>query len=387
VTSEAIPNGGKLFGIQMLRGLAAVSVVLHHTLEESRGAAVGLRSPDWLTTAGAAGVDVFFVISGFVMLHGSFPIGRGAIDAGRFLFRRAARIYPLYWLCCLAVIAICAVGFLTSKVISADVILKSLLLIVTPDTLVGVSWTLSYEIYFYLIFALTLPLRSREASVAICAAVIIGVTAAARFLPAGYASDFFADPIAVEFCLGLVLALGFARCGDRMSFAPYWSLLGVAAIAVAPLFVFHPDTGGLPGFLRVIVWGLPACLIVSSFLVIRPAKSVGARFGFLLGEASYALYLTHSFVMIAYAKLLNSTVLGEYTQIAVIPFVIAVCIAVGLTTHLVVERRLLAWTRSLEWRRPTSGAVLPAGSDGRRSALSVLLRQLWGYIVSKCRGD
>jgi exopolysaccharide production protein ExoZ len=350
VTSEAIPNGGKLFGIQMLRGLAAVSVVVHHTLQESLGATVGPRSPDWLTTAGASGVDVFFVISGFVMLHASFPMGGGAIEAGRFLFRRAARIYPLYWLCCLAVIAISAVGFLSSKVISSDVIVKSLLLILTPHTLVSVSWTLSYEIYFYLIFALTLPFRSREASVAICAAVIIGVTAAAQFLPARYVNDFFADPIAVEFCFGLVLALGFARCGDRMSFAPYWSLLGFAAITVAPLFVFHADTGGLPGLPRVIVWGVPACLIVSSFLVIRSAKSIGARFSFLLGEASYALYLTHFFVMIAYAKLLNSTVLGEYTQTAVIPFVVAACIAVGLTTHLVVERRLLAWTRSLERR-------------------------------------
>jgi exopolysaccharide production protein ExoZ len=348
LTSEVIPNGGKLFGVQMLRGLAAISVVLHHALQESFGATAGLRSPDWLTTAGASGVDVFFVISGFVILYASFPAYGRPIEPGKFLFRRVARIYPLYWLCCLAVIAIAAVGLFKSKVISASVILKSLLLIVTPDTLVGVSWTLSYEVYFYLLFALTLRFRSRETSVVMTTLIIVGATSTAQFLPAGFVSEFFADPISIEFCFGMMLALGFAPNDGRTSFAPYMILLGVVVIAVVPLFVFHQTTAGLPGFLRVIVWGLPACLIMSGFLALKPANGIWTSFAILLGEASYAIYLTHFFVMVAYARLLKDTILGNYVQLAVIPLVVCISIAVGLMAHFTVERRLLGLTRNLE---------------------------------------
>lgn len=85
----------ELYGIQMLRAIAALAVVVHHTLEES-GGAIGKFSPDWLTTSGASGVDIFFVISGFIMFHVTFRDRRGPPTPGTFLFRRATRIYPFY---------------------------------------------------------------------------------------------------------------------------------------------------------------------------------------------------------------------------------------------------------------------------------------------------
>src|ERR1700753_3607011 len=132
----------------MLRGWAAIAVAFHHALEMSNGA-LHPFSPDWLTTAGAAGVDVFFVISGFIMPHVSFPIGRPPLRPAAFLGRRILRIYPFYWLCCLAMLALGLAGFLRHQDQSAQTILCSLLLFPNSHYLVGVAWTLVYEIYFY----------------------------------------------------------------------------------------------------------------------------------------------------------------------------------------------------------------------------------------------
>jgi peptidoglycan/LPS O-acetylase OafA/YrhL len=99
-------------GIQILRGIAALAVIIHHSLEESNGA-LHRFSPDWLTTSGAAVVDIFFVISGFIMLHVSFRTGRASLRPGQFLLRRITRIYPLYWLTCLGAVTIAAFGLLS----------------------------------------------------------------------------------------------------------------------------------------------------------------------------------------------------------------------------------------------------------------------------------
>ena len=100
--ASPMPSGGErleLVGIQMLRGIAASLVVFHHSLEESLASAVPPTSPDWLTTFGASGVDIFFVISGFIMVYTSFPLRRPPVRPINFVVKRASRIYPFYWFC------------------------------------------------------------------------------------------------------------------------------------------------------------------------------------------------------------------------------------------------------------------------------------------------
>jgi exopolysaccharide production protein ExoZ len=179
----------ELYGIQILRAVAAIAVVLHHALEQSNGAS-GRFSPDWLTTAGAAGVDIFFVISGFIMLHVSFLPRRPVPSAGTFLFRRATRIYPLYWLCCIAILLISAAGFLSSHRYSVSKIISSMLLL-PGETIIGVSWTLVYEMYFYFVFASTLWLRSLFATMLTTTVVIIMVLSTASMMQKNHMPEFF----------------------------------------------------------------------------------------------------------------------------------------------------------------------------------------------------
>ena len=355
----SVGGSRELFGVQILRGIAASAVVVHHTLEESLGAHVGPRSPDWLITSGASGVDIFFVISGFIMLYVSFPPARTSPAPGSFLRKRVLRIFPLYWTVCLAMLGLGAVGFMSSKSFVTDTVLKSLLLIPDSNALIGVSWTLSYEIYFYGIFASTLIFGSRATSVLATSLVIVILMTLGSLMPAGDIGRFVSNPIALEFCFGLFLAWCFEACGEFTLTGFVWYPLAFGALAAAPALIPHDTTGGLPSPVRVVAWGVPAVFVLASFLSLKESRRRGMQFAALLGDASYSIYLIHIFVMIAYAKLLKSTGLAEVSQAPVILLVIVAAVAVGLLTHLAIERPLQALVRSPASRRIDRPAALP----------------------------
>jgi peptidoglycan/LPS O-acetylase OafA/YrhL len=281
----------ELYGIQMLRALAAVAVVTHHALEISNGAA-GRFSPDWMTTFGAAGVDIFFIISGFIMLHVSFRNPACSPPPGSFLWRRATRIYPLYWLCCFAMLAASAAGFLRGQHWSWTDVATSLLLFPGDHLLINVSWTLVYELYFYLVFAVALLARSRAATAIASMTAIVVLWLTSDIMPGEALRSMLANPIPLEFCMGVCLCWGYSRreaIFKRRSVNWLLALVGSGIITAAPLFVRHPDTGGLPGLTRVLALGLPAVLVMVGALRIGAPRSRMMRIAVLLGDASYAL--------------------------------------------------------------------------------------------------
>jgi exopolysaccharide production protein ExoZ len=142
-------------GLTLLRGIAVLFLIIHHTLEASVAARIGPRSPDWLTRIGESGVDTLFTVSGFLALYASFRPQNPIPTASDFLFRRLLRIYPFYWVCLMGLIAIWFAGFLHSRDLTAGAIAKSLLLIPSQDTLIGLSWVLSYQVFFFLMFSAT----------------------------------------------------------------------------------------------------------------------------------------------------------------------------------------------------------------------------------------
>jgi exopolysaccharide production protein ExoZ len=354
--ATAIRSPQPLYGVQMLRATAALAVVIHHALENSNGSP-GRFSPDWLTTAGACGVDLFFVVSGFIMIYVSFAHSR-PLDARSFLFRRATRIYPTYWVCCLITLVISGAGFLSSHSWSFVDVLASLLLLPTDHQLISVAWTLVYEIYFYAIFAATLPLKSIGFTATAATASIVGFFLMSHALPVGRLQAFLANPIPLEFCMGLWLGFGFVARGTRSAAWPVpiaCGLVGICLLVAAPLFVPHQNTSGLSGLLRVLAWGIPAVLVLASFLGLGPPKSAAGRLLVLLGDASYALYLTHVFVMIGYGRLIKTSAIGGWDQIYVVPCVVALSAAVAALFYLRVERPTVALAKTL-FRRRSDGS-------------------------------
>lgn len=337
-----------LEGLQALRALAALMVVVHHALEESLYAHAAPAAPDWVTTAGAAGVDLFFVISGFIMLTIAFPAA-GAPDAPlRFLSKRIARIYPLYWLAAAAVLAAWSIGFYDSLALTGASIFRSLLLLPSDPLLVGVAWTLVHEVNFYVLFALTLFFRNPAVSLCGVAALLLFQALASSLLADAAARTFLSSPIVLEFCFGL--ALGLAYRAWRFSGAALQSLacLSFAALLAAPIFIAHGSTGGLDPSDRIWAWGAPALIIVAASLRWRLGASALGRFCVRLGDASYAIYLFHPFVMLAYAKALRSFgPLAEAPQLPLVALAAAASAALGLAVHVLIERRLTGAARSL----------------------------------------
>jgi exopolysaccharide production protein ExoZ len=337
-------NKTELIGIQIMRGIAASLVVLHHSLEESLASSSPPQSPDWLTTLGACGVDIFFVISGFIMLHTSFPQSKPAISPIDFFVRRLSRIYPFYWFCLLATLSLWSVGFYQKLDPNFWTNVRAFLLLPTDRPVIGVSWTLIYEMYFYCIFAVALLLKSRLASICLTSGAIILLLVSTIELIGPDA--FLGNPIVLEFCFGMVLAYAFGQ-GQIPNFVlRYGWILGALMLCLASFYVKHHTTNGLPASDRWWAWGLPAVLLVTSSLGLVASRGRFLQSLVLVGDASYAIYLTHPFVMIAYAKLLHDRPrLVELPQLPFVPLVFMIAIVGGIIAHRLVERPLIALVR------------------------------------------
>jgi len=350
----------QLSGIQMLRGIAAVSVVFLHGFH--RAFLVGVDTPNhgWLTTVGAVGVDLFFVISGFIMLYVSFREKSAPPQPGRFLLRRVARIYPFYWICCFGVVVLWMAGFYKSGGFTAGTITQSIFLLPNQHLLTTVSWTLSYEMFFYLIFAATLVFRSRVVSALLSTFVITAVIIIASFLPDGEMTRFLSNPVMLEFCFGLLLALAWSR-GVRAT-SVLWMVPGFLVIMAVPLFVADGRSWyEWPSLVRPLVWGLPAVAVLAGFLAVGPSRLPWARFCVLLGDASYAIYLTHTFIMEVYSWLLVRTAFGELPQLPVVPVVVGLAVAVGIAAHIFIEAPII--TAAGNFLRTQRGGILAGESS------------------------
>lgn len=353
-SSSAARTGRLNIGVQILRGVAATMVLVHHAIEETR-AAPAFASPDWATRLGAAGVDIFFVISGLVITLSAFRGESRATTPGRFFAMRAHRIYPFYWLCLLSVVALSASGIaFTSQRLDASRLIASALLAPHPDPIVFVAWTLVFEMYFYMTMTVTLALglSRRACAAALTGTICLALAGAAAVGGRSTAVAFLGDPIALEFCFGV----GLAVIGPRLAKAPPALLIafGLAAMALASAYAAPKGTGGLAASARFWAWGLPAAAVVLGFSRLPIGQGAGSRLARLIGDASYAIYLTHIFAMIAYAKAIK---IGVWTAPGwgAVALVSAGALAIGVAAHLLVEKPLGRLTRPLFLPAPARG--------------------------------
>lgn len=317
--------------LQVLRLVAASLVLLAHVEHE----AVGFGLPDAATALfpWRFGVDVFFVISGFVMYHNAQG-GFGRPGAAWSFFRkRLARIVPLYWLATTAMLA--ALAAAGSIVSSAEFdplhIVSSYLFLPYPgpdegaSPILSLGWTLNYEMLFYALFALALLLPKRVGPGALVALLVL-LSAIHTLIPADWVQlQFWTAPLLLEFVAGMLLAMAY-KARVRLN------LLAAAAIVAAGLILIPSDPGQ-----RWLEWGLPASLIVAAAaLAPEPGyASAAGRLMLLGGDASYALYLTHLFTLHALAIACGALGFGYPAFIAL---GIAVSLAVAIGVHLAIDR-------------------------------------------------
>lgn len=350
-----------LNGLQIMRGIAASLVLWHHCLEESKYVSYAGAPPEWLIRIGAAGVDIFFVISGFIMMYTNFANGKECLTPTQFVKRRFLRIYPLYWVCCCLVLGLRAFGLFSAAQIAPDYLLNSLLLLpLRSHLLLGPAWTLVFEIYFYLLFAVALRSRAASWTLVGTTALITLIYLAAPWAPTQELSKFLQSELPFEFCFGLVL--GYLATRDNISipriFRYAWapaSLIAIVLTSVLP----SPSTAGLATTSqRLLVWGIPASFIILAAASWRPSlRTALARAALLLGDASYAIYLTHAFAMISYAVLLRKVpFLTSLNQWPVTTAVFFAALVLGVVTHLTIEKALTRLTHRRFARQVGVGA-------------------------------
>jgi len=348
----------RLSSVQHLRGYAAMAVVVLHARLLAADVATRAGTPvsvEILPLFGAWGVDLFFVISGFVMTQvvanarasASFEAG-----AGGFLLRRIARVVPLYWVATLAMAtAIAALPASSRESALAPMhVLASLLFVPAPNwkgewlPVLVVGWTLTFEMLFYAVIAMALRWRWRMPVEGAAALLAVGALlgATGRWpMPWGVMTD----PLLLEFGLGVA-----AWWASR-----HWSpsrpvLRRCVAMAIAAVVATS-----VPGALewRVVCWGVPAAVLVCALVSHEqqaqgtPQASVTMRgldsIMLRLGDASYSIYLFHLFAVkiVARVAIAAHVAPGFAAAIALEVLVILVSAGLGVAIHRIVEAPLL----------------------------------------------
>jgi exopolysaccharide production protein ExoZ len=339
-------TAGKLMNLHLLRAIAALAVVYFHITSEA-----GLDLP---LNIGAHGVDIFFVVSGFIIAYIGPRAPRG------FLIRRLIRIVPFYWTATLVVFAAAVLMPSVFRSTQADYVqlFHSLAFLPRETAYAGMfptlilGWSLNYEMYFYVIFAAALLAAPRLAPALSCLVIVIAMAAIDLSGVSHPSVLFYARPIVFEFIFGIAVFYVYTtaeRHADRLQRQPLLRA-GLAAAAIASLLTIGIEEYfqgfGLP---RYVSAGLPASVLVLGALLLERVFGVSFRSKglFLVGESSYILYLIHPYVVYGVLR----TVLRG-THLVALPAIVGLIIALlaistvaAIAIHVWLERPCMAWLR------------------------------------------
>jgi exopolysaccharide production protein ExoZ len=340
--SYAEPRTETVVAIQYLRAVAAGLIAFQH--------AMGIPAfVHYAAHFGTVGVDLFFVISGFIMWT---TTERSRREPLRFWLARIVRILPLYWVFTTIYLAAALITPESFYVVHLEAahILKSYLFVPATHPHLGLiapvytlGWTLNYEMFFYLLFGFCLFVPWPRARFALLAAAFLLLVSAGLLVqPQGAIVRTYTDPIMLEFLAGVMLAIlspMLIRCG---------TVAGLALIAAAILWVaavygydFVPE--------RIVSHGIPAVTAVAGALMIEPAaRARPNRLWLMLGDASYSIYLAHPFAQRILLIAVNRTIgVSAIPPTLYVLTALIVGLAGGVACHFAIERPLLVAGRKL----------------------------------------
>jgi peptidoglycan/LPS O-acetylase OafA/YrhL len=340
---NSISTSSKIETLQVIRGLASIAVMLAHgssMIDEK----LDYQFLNKLPILGAAGVDFFFVLSGFIIYYTS---SSGKYNISSFLKKRFIRIYPIYWLVTLILIIQFFVSPNPEKAHKGelDVILMSFTLFPYENYILGVAWTLTYEVMFYLMFALTFFKNPKIFIYAFFSwMTLIFLAYAFDFKSDIFAINALVKPIILEFMLGCLVAYCYKKYAEIKPFK-YFFWLGLILLMILATTSFQLRTAGLEQYnddmFRVGFFGVPAAILIFGVLYI---PAVIPKLFVLFGDASYSLYLLHGSVLSVLLKIilmLNFATMFGNPAGAI--FLFAVTLFVSCLFYSLVEKNLLVF--------------------------------------------
>jgi exopolysaccharide production protein ExoZ len=364
-STDVLPPAAPQYrSLQALRALAAVLVVLHHTggpdgFEAKVGGDPRLFA--WAYPGGALGVDLFFVISGFIMLVTTDRIPRGWRSGREFLLRRISRVYPAYLVLTALVFVLYLVrpGLVNSSQETPPDVLASFLLLPQEGLpLLLVGWTLVYEMYFYLVFAASLLAPRRLLVPLLAAWGLLTVVLHGLVTPVSDPYLRLAGNLQnLEFLLGVAVAL----VVTRRPVPPAALFLVPATVLLVVVGTQLARTGRPPeGWLHLVGVGGGCALLLAGVV------SAELRNGWrtpqplvALGDASYSLYLVHVPALKAVALVAVAVLpTGRVAHVVAVAAALLLTLAGAAVYHVLVERPLSRWARrALLGRRVAARAL------------------------------
>ena len=339
----------RLDNIQALRGIAAFSVMLAHLFQIEKKYSSAALLPEAFNF-GMAGVDLFFLISGFIMIYISQKLGAGLTTARDFLFARITRIYPLYWIISIALVFL---YFIQPDMVFGNAqdpnLVKSFFL--WPDTalpLLNLGWTLIHEIGFYLTFAvlLCLPSRLRPLGLLLWGGLVgLGIWQGWNLI--GPVADLFFHPLTYEFLIGAGIGYLFLYRGKISAWACI--LLGTVSAIFAlalwngPAFqLFEND------WARVLSLSIPLGLILVGAVYFERQTKTAPHWLIKLGDWSYSLYLTHVLSLSLIGRIWDwFAPTGVVSNLIMLIVMLLFAILIASLTYKQIEQPLLKACRNL----------------------------------------
>lgn len=345
----------RLVNIQALRGLAAFGVLLSHLyiIEQK-------YSQDHILPAvlnfGMTGVDIFFIISGFIMVYVTHKWQNSAAKhVPEFIFARASRIYPLYW--CVSAALLMVYLIKPQWVFAASAgndpnIVKSFLL--WPDhaayPLLEVGWTLIHEMSFYFIFALILFAAHRLRPLLIALwAIIVVIGAQLGWGSSNAVMAILFHPLSLEFCAGAALGYALLKRESMMQGLPL--LIAAIALFICSIMYHLINQQILPGvgWARIFTFGIAASVLLLSAFAYEQRGKTAPRWSIVLGDWSYALYLTHVLTLSVMGRIWALwDQAGLWDNFIVLPILVIGSIIVAGLTHKIIEAPMMRASKYIQ---------------------------------------
>ncbi len=333
--------------VQILRAIAASMVVFNHfNIAYSNCNRKSFFLNSGLGHLGEAGVDLFFVISGFIMFYTQCPnpdTQKGSLSISLlFLKKRILRIMPLYWFWTTVLLLLWATH-IAFKDQHFDLTFLSCSYFLIPyfsahagfRPLLEQGWSLAYEMYFYLIFAVVLIFRRCLSNTFYIALLFALIYLISTFLKIPAFSYLVAYPMNIEFILGAIVAWVVMKWKFEINRNLLWLLFYLGcALMLSKLFINAN---------RVIVYGIPSTIIMFAAVLLDKNKHESKISSFLLflGNASYSIYLTHSYFAFAFGMFAKAGKLNHYNGDFLILVGTTVTILVCSLAYLYIEKPLM----------------------------------------------
>ncbi len=322
--------------LQVLRALAALLVVFFHC--------------DFLNLKiGQFGVDIFFVISGFII---SFILNK---NQENFLLKRFIRVVPMYYLFTISVIFVWIIypnGF-ANVFISPTSVAKSLFFIPyvvgNSGPILSLGWTLNYEMFFYVTVGLSSLFIKKPSRALLFSAfflLLLVVIRSVNILSSSYLL-FYGHEIVIEFIFGIALYYITKTCRVNLQNKKIIFICGI--LALVSFFIMGYFDYNKIYFSRTLLFGVPSFFVVLFFILsenLISSKSMVHDYFYRIGNASYVVYLAHPFIIFFIARLISPIFVGNLFY-SVIELILKLSLVV-LISNWIHEKIELPVVRSFE---------------------------------------